>query len=128
MGKILGIDYGKKKVGLALSEGELASGLDVLEVNSLIDARNKVFQVIEKLGIELVVLGMPESGESKKMAEKFLEELTKNGVNVEIVEETLSTKRALEEMIESGSSQKMRKKEDSIAAAIILQDYLDTKR
>lgn len=128
MGKILGIDYGKKKVGLALSEGELASGLDVLEVNSLIDARNKVFQVIEKLGIELVVLGMPESGESKKMAEKFLEELTKNGVNVEIVEETLSTKRALEEMIESGNSQKMRKKEDSIAAAIILQDYLDTKR
>jgi putative transcription antitermination factor YqgF len=123
--RYLGIDYGKRKIGLALSEGRTASPLKVLEVSSLIDALNKVGQVIKLEGIEVVVVGIPESGESLKITRDFIKELKKN-ISVVEVEETLSSKEALNQMIEMGLSRKNRGQEDAYSATIILQTFLDS--
>lgn len=122
--RYLGIDYGKKKVGLAISEGLTASPLKILEVSSLKDAINKVGSVIKAEGIELVVIGVPESGEARKIAEQFILELGKQ-IKVAEVEETLSSKDARDQMLNLNLSKKVRLKEDSFAAANILQNYLD---
>ncbi len=115
--KYLGIDYGKKKVGLAISEGMLAAPYQVISVSSLKDALNKIGSVIKKEGIDQVIVGLPDSGEAYKMAKNFIKVLGQE-ISVKAIDETLSTKQA----IVAGS-----KHEDSTAAAIILQNYLDEK-
>ncbi len=123
--RYLGIDYGKSKIGLALSEGLVASPLKVLEASSLKDALNKVSSVIKSEEVDIVVVGIPESGESLKITKNFLNELKKE-VEVVEAEETLSSRLALKEMIDLGVSKKSRSQEDAYSATIILQNYLDT--
>jgi putative transcription antitermination factor YqgF len=123
--RYLGIDYGRRKIGLALSEGRTASPLKVLEVSSLIDALNKTSQVIKSESVEVVVVGLPESGESLKITKDFIKELKKT-ISVMEVEETLSSKNALEQMIKMGAPRKTREKEDAYSATIILQTFLDS--
>jgi len=122
--KYLGIDYGKSKMGLALSEGLTASPFKVLTIGGLEDALQKIRQVIEKEGIERVVVGLPESGEAREIAQKFIKGL---GVYVEVeaADETLSSRRAREKMIQLGKNRKARSQEDAHSAALILQEYLD---
>lgn len=126
----LGVDYGKKKVGLAMSEGQVASPLKVLEVTSLKDAVNKVSQVIKKEEINRVVVGVPEGGEAKSITRKFLNEL-KNSYKKEVVEiieyeETLTSADAKRLMIDLNLSRKRRKNEDAYSASIILQNFLNS--
>lgn len=113
--KYLGIDYGKRKIGLALSEGIMATPFGVIHVSSLEDALNKIGVVIKRENIDKVVIGKPESGEAANMVDNFLKAF--NSVPSVIVDETLSTKAV------AGKG----KKEDSYSAAIILQNYLDEK-
>jgi putative transcription antitermination factor YqgF len=121
--KYLGIDYGKRKVGLAISEGISVSPLKVIEISSLVDAVQKVRQVIQAEQIDEVVVGMAESGESKSMTEKFVKELEKK-IKVVVVEETLSSQQADKQMRELGVVRGKRGKNDAMAAAIILEGYL----
>ncbi len=123
--KYLGIDYGKRKVGLAVSEGELVSPLRVLDSSSLEDALTKVLLVLREENIEQVVVGMAESGESRGMTEKFVKELEKRGVFVIIAEETLSSYRADQYLRENKSKKSRIKKNDAMAARVILEDYLE---
>ena len=125
--KFLGVDYGLKKMGLALSEGMTASPFKILEISSLKDALEKVSHVISSEKIEKVVIGVSESGESRKITLEFIKGLRKKGIEVIEVPETLSSVEARERMIEMGSSKKSRKKDDSVSASIILQGYLDNK-
>ena len=122
--KYLGVDYGKTKVGLALSEGLSASPFQVLSVGSLEDALVKIQKVIKEEKIDQVVVGLPESGEARKIAEKFIDRL-KQYIPVESADETLSSHEALQTMIKLGKSKKARSREDATSAAIILQEYLD---
>jgi putative holliday junction resolvase len=124
--KYLGIDYGLKRVGLAISEGNLASPFKVIEVNGLKDAIEKIKNIIYKEEINQVVLGKPE-GDMGKMVDNFKKELQKYSGTWQIVlaDETLSTKSALSDMIELGVPMKKRQINDSYAAALILQNYLD---
>ncbi len=122
--KYLGVDYGLKKIGLAISEGKIASLYKVLEVSSLKDSLDKVKKIIKEEGIDRVVVGMPE-GRSGKIVKKFAKELKKKVYVVE-VDETLSSIDAKKLMIELNTNQKQRKKEDAYAAAIILQNFLDS--
>jgi putative Holliday junction resolvase len=123
--KILGIDYGEKNIGLAISEGEIASPLGAID--------NKIWEsgireICQRETVDKIVIGISEG----KMAEKtrqFGEELRKiTGLPVEYWEETLTSKEAVKKMIEAGKP-KMKKKlaEHAIAAALILQDYLDSR-
>ena len=118
--KILGIDYGRKKIGLAVSEGVLAEPWKVLRVNNLNDSIQKIEKEIEIEKPDRVVVGVSEGEmglESKKFAEM---------VGAETFDETLSTHRAQELSMQANIPRKKRKNlEDAYAAAVMLQSYLD---
>ena len=87
--KILGIDYGRKKIGLSFSEGKLASPLKVLKVKSQKEAMSKIKNEVEREKIEKVIVGVSEGkmGEEIKgfvetLKEKFIKEVNKDSVRV----------------------------------------------
>lgn len=123
--RYLAIDYGKRKIGLAISEGLTASPLKILDVSSLKDAVTKVSQVLNQKDIEKIVIGYPESGESKKLVDSFLSEF-KSPVEIIKSPETLSSQNALNNMINLNLSKKSRSREDAYSACMILQEYLDS--
>lgn len=125
--RYLAIDYGKKKIGLAISEGVTASPLKILEVSSLKDALQKIQLVIKQESIDKVVIGLPESGEARKLVENFLKEADFEELTLITVPETLSSQNALNDMLNLNLSKKSRSREDAYSAAIILQDYLDSQ-
>jgi putative Holliday junction resolvase len=127
--KYLGIDYGMKKVGLAVSEGQVASPLKVVAISGLKDGVEKVAHEIRREEIQRVVIGIPE-GSTGKMVKSFVVELKKKYQTepVQIIEtdETLTSKDAQNLMITLGTSQKERKNEDAYSAMLILQQFLDS--
>lgn len=128
--KYLGIDYGKRKVGLAYSEGETASAGEVLRVRSLGDAACRVRKVVEDRQIETVVIGRPEGGQSLRMEQCFVKKLREVCPGLKVIEadETLSSKRAGALMLELKTTRKKRRADDDYSAALILQDFLDYGR
>lgn len=128
--RYLGVDYGLKKMGLAISEGQIASPLKVIEINSLTDAVSKITHIIKQEEIERVVVGIPDSGEAKSIAKKFTsklkEDLKSETVSVIEADETLSSNSAKELMTDLGVGKKARQKEDAYAAVVILQNFLDS--
>lgn len=121
--KYLGIDFGLKKIGLAISEGTLASPYKVLHVKNQADALIKTEDILKQENISQVVIGLPESGVRTAVL-KFIAKL-KLKIPVETADETLSSKQATLEMIELGINKKKRMEEDAYSAAAILQGYLD---
>lgn len=124
MTKYLGIDFGLKRIGLAISEGELASPWQIIEVKSFSDAVEKTSKIINENSFEKIIVGLPE-GQTGKKAAKFAAALKKKGFEVKTSDETLSSKKALAALIEQGAGQKKRRFEDAYSAAEILQGYLD---
>jgi putative Holliday junction resolvase len=118
--KMLGIDYGRKKIGLAVSEGVLSQPWKVLMVNDFKDAVKKVLQEIQLLKAEKLIVGISEGEmgeESKEFAKK---------IGAETFDETLSTHSAQELSMQANVPRKKRKDlEDAYAAAVMLQSYLD---
>lgn len=123
--KYLGIDYGIKKVGLAISDGQLASVYNVLKISSLNDALTQIRNIITKEDIAQVVVGIPDSGVARKNADRFAKELSLH-FSVIKTDETLSSQNAKQLMVHLGVSKKDREKEDAYSAALILQDFLDS--
>lgn len=128
--RYLGLDYGLKKVGLAMSEGQIATPLKVLEISSLADAVNKILHIIKQEQIDRVIIGVPESGQAKSIVKKFIAkikiDLKENPVSIIEADETLSSSSAKELMIDLGIGEKARQKEDAYSAVIILQNFLDS--
>src|SRR3989338_10183639 len=122
--KYLGVDFGLRRVGLAVSDGELASPLRILEGKNLTDLANQVINIFKAEEFEELVVGKPE-GKTGQLAGKFIKILEKANLDMVVVDETLSTHKANELMIEMGLSRKKRKFSDAQAAAEILQNYLD---
>ena len=123
--RYLGIDFGLRRIGLATSEyGQLASPWQVLEVSSLKDALEKVKKVIAQNESDKIVVGLPEGKIGKKVL-GFIKALKKAGFNVEEADETLSSKKAVTQMIELKIPKNKRQISDDYSAAIILQNYLD---
>ena len=127
--KILGIDYGRSKVGLAIADGSLSEPFKVLRVNSFDDAVEKVKQVSQVLQVNKVVMGISE-GEMGEESKKFGLSLSRKlRILVETFDETLSTQDAQRMSREAGVGQKKRHEmEDAYAAAIMLQGYLDSNK
>lgn len=133
MAKILGIDYGAVRVGLAMTDSTntIATGLDTLVVNGNLDILiNKLKEILSENSIETIVIGYPKNMDgtiSKKALEidKIIEELKKLNVKVEKWDERLTTVMAYGTMRELGIKQKEKNKfADKLAATTILQDYL----
>lgn len=124
--KYLGIDFGLRKIGLAVSEGELVTPWEVLAVTGFPDAVDKILFIIKEGQFNKVVVGLPE-GKMGKNVTGFVNALVSSGIDVETADETLSSKTAKKLMIEQGISKKNRRFEDAYSACEILQNYLDSR-
>jgi len=124
--KLLGIDFGKRKIGLSFSEGLLASPLSTISVKTEKQVLAEVVFICNKLGIEKIVLGL-SGGIHDKAAKEFGDNITKQtNLPVVFVDETLTSREAVAKMVEGKTSKKKRRvMEDSVAATIILNSYLE---
>lgn len=120
--KVLGIDYGRSKIGLAIGESGFAEPLKVISVENFEDAVTKVRSGIEFEKADKVVVGVSE-GEMGEESKDFAREL-----GAETFDETLTSQDAQKLAIEAGVNRKKRQgMEDAYAASIMLQNYLDSR-
>ncbi|MBE5904348.1 MULTISPECIES: Holliday junction resolvase RuvX [Pseudobutyrivibrio] len=139
MGRILGLDYGTKTVGVALSDPLLLTAQEFETItreraSALRHTLVRIKEICEEYDVELIVLGYPRNMDDTEGFRcedtlKFKGLLEKRvDIPIVLVDERLTTVYADEILEESGVAKKDRKKViDQIAAAIILQDYLDNK-
>lgn len=136
MGRVLCIDYGKSRIGLALSDPLqiIASPLKTIESRNTEKAILTIQDIVIKNDVELIAIGLPIalSGNSTAQTEevKNFINLLRNEISapVEEVDERLSSVEAIKILHEKGVKTGHNKGEiDKTAAAIILQTYLDTK-
>ena len=134
MDKILGIDYGDKRTGLAISDalGFMASGVGTVRANGDRALLALIIEKINELGAKKIVLGNPinmdgSHGPRSQKAEAFAENLKEaTGLEVILVDERCSTMEAYQYLNATDTRGKKRKDSvDTLSAQIILQDYLD---
>ncbi|MFA7073799.1 MAG: Holliday junction resolvase RuvX [Endomicrobiaceae bacterium] len=137
MGRFLGIDYGKKRIGLALSDilGMMAQPFDVIESKGLNNNVDTILKIAENNEVTCIVVGIPvnmnsSEGEMANIAREFTEELKKKTeIKVDMIDERLTTVQAERVLVEEAnvSREKRKNLRDKIAATFILQTYLDIK-
>ena len=136
MGRILAIDYGTKRTGIAITDEMqiIASGLTTVDTKKLLSF---LTNYVDSEKVDKFVVGLPKqmnnmASESESYIQKFLEQLTKAIPNIPIerVDERFTSKMAFQTMIDSGLKKKQRKNKaliDEISATLILQSYLASK-
>ena len=134
MKRILALDYGDKKIGIAISDPMKIIAKPLMVINNL-SYKHILFEIqnlITDQHIEKIVVGLPLTLKNKKSIQtkkvlKFIEELNKD-INLPIIayDERLTSKIAIQSLINQGVKTGHNKKDiDKTAAAIFLQDYLD---
>ena len=133
MSRILAIDFGKKRTGIAITDELqiIASGLTTVDTTKLLAFLK---DYISKEKVELFLVGLPKQmnntdSESEILITPFLEKLTKQIPNIPVkrIDERFTSKMAFQTMIDSGMKKKQRRNKDmvdEISATIILQSYL----
>ena len=124
---ILGIDLGEKTTGLAISGSNIATPYKTLTHKDQTAAVDQITAIINKEGIDKIVLGFVE-GKIKKLFTDFASAIKKArpGIKVILWDETLTSGQARETMIKLQIPKfKRRQKEHEYAASLILQSYLD---
>ncbi len=138
MGKVLGIDFGLKRTGLAITDELrlIASGLETVATNQLMDV---LIRLVKNEGIELFVIGQAKrmSGEDSAIEINILEFIKVLKVKfptVKVVrqDERFTSKLALDAMISGGVKKKDRRNKqkglvDKVSATLILQSYLENQ-
>ncbi len=126
--KILGIDYGRSKVGVAVGETETNLAEPLMTVKNFKFLILNLKSILNDQMIKKIVIGVP-GGKMDDEIKRFGEKLKKEtGLPVEYFDETLSTQDAQRVLMETGGSRKKRKeKEDAVAAAVMLQSYMETR-
>lgn len=134
--KIIGFDVGSKTIGVAISDalGWTAQGLKTIQWDegNIHSADEELKKIINEHGIGKAIVGLPKNmngtiGERGEACKKFAEHIEKTfQIPVVLWDERLSTMAAERILLEADVSRKKRKKViDKMAAAIILQSYLD---
>ena len=135
--RVLGLDYGTKTVGVAVSDplGITAQGLETIarkEENKLRKTLARIEELCREYEVKTIVLGLPKNmnntvGERGEKTEEFKQMVERRtGLPVVLWDERLTTVAADRAMIEAGIRRENRKKYvDRIAATFILQGYLD---
>ena len=138
--RIMGLDFGSKTVGVAVSDSLLitAQGVEIIrrkEENKLRRTLARIEELILEYQVEEIVLGYPKNmnateGERARLTEEFRDKLERRtGVPVAMWDERLTTVAADKAMIELGIRRENRKEYvDMIAAQLILQGYLDCRK
>ena len=136
MPRILGLDYGKRRIGMAISDESeiIAMPLGVIQVKSQRQVISDLQQVCADKNVEKIVVGMPfnmdgTKGESAARVMLFVKQVVEPiSLPSELWDERLSSKAAERVLIESNVSRSRRKEViDKLAAQIVLQSYLDAK-
>jgi putative Holliday junction resolvase len=129
--RVLGVDYGTKRVGLALSD-EIGLTAQPLEVVERADLADRLEDLAGEYDIGTVVVGLPtglsgHEGDSASAARELGAEISEVvGVEVVFVDERFTSRIAESALVESRMRRRERKTTiDKVAAAIILQAYLD---
>lgn len=137
--RIMGLDFGSKTVGVAVSDSLLvtAQGVEIIrrkEENKLRQTLARIEELIVEYEVEEIVLGQPfhmnaTEGIRVELTREFKEKLERRtGLKVVLWDERLTTVAADKAMIEAGIRRENRKDYvDMIAASLILQGYLDYK-
>ena len=136
MSRILALDYGEKRIGVAVTDEMqiIASGLTTVPTAEIFEFLN---EYLEKENVELFLVGEPKqmnntTSESEKLIKPFLSKLAKmfSHIPIKRVDERFKSKMAFQTMIDSGLKKKQRQNKaliDEISATIILQSYLYNK-
>lgn len=136
-GRVLGIDYGERRIGVAVSDplGLTAQGLPTLRVRNLPDAIERVLKLASEYDVAEIVVGLPlhldgSESEQAKKARRFAERLKRASQrSVTLWDERLTTVQAERSLREMGRSpSRNRDQVNRLAAALLLQNYLDRKR
>lgn len=137
MSRILAIDYGRKRTGIAVTDTMqiIAGGLTTVATNELFDF---ILEYIRKEPVERIIIGLPrqmnnEVSESMQYIRPFINNLRKKipDMTIELVDERFTSVLAHRTMLEAGLKKKDRQNKslvDEISATIILQTYLESKR
>lgn len=136
MTRILGLDYGTRRIGVAVSDplGLTAGPLEVLDATAG-DLDDRLRNLAADLGVELIVVGLPvgldgREGPAALDARRFADRVAAaTGLPVEVYDERFSTVTAERVLLEAGLRRERRKQaRDRVAAAVFLQAYLDGRR
>lgn len=137
MGRILAIDYGQKRVGLAVTDPLqiIANGLDTISAAEVLDYLKQYFA---KEQVDKIIIGLPkqmsgEESESMKYIRPFVGQLQKAfpGMEIVYVDERFTSVLAHKAMLDGGLKKKARQDKalvDKISATIILQTYLESNK
>lgn len=136
MGRLLAIDFGKKRTGIAVTDELqiIASGLTTVPTEELIEFLKTY---VKKENVDLFIVGKPKQmdnsdSESEALIAPFLKKLAKAipEIPVHRIDERFTSKMAFQTMLDSGLKKKQRRNKalvDEISATIILQSYLYNK-
>ena len=137
MSRILAIDYGIKRTGIAVTDilQMIANGLTTVATTELMEF---VLKYVEKEPVERIIVGHPkqknnEDSENMKRIIPYVNQLKKKlpNITVELVDERFTSVLAHQAMLDGGLKKKARQNKalvDEISATIILQSYLETKK
>lgn len=135
MGRILAVDYGQKRIGLAVTD-ELKIAAHALDVVLVKDIHDYIRNYVKDNEVETIVVGLPmtldnHDSESTPFVENFVNWLSNEfpDIPVKRIDERFTSKMAFQIMLDSGISKKARKDKsliDKISATIILQSFLDS--
>jgi putative Holliday junction resolvase len=135
--RILAVDYGEKRIGLAVSDelGITASPLMTLARRSDDETVQQIAQLASKLRVTQIVVGLPrrtdvQEGEMERKVKAFAEKL-RQAVSVPVVlfDERFTTRIAEQVLLEADLSRRKRKQvRDRLAAVILLQSFLEAQR
>jgi len=138
MARILGIDHGTARIGLAISDEMqlVASPLKTLDATA--EPLNVIADIVREREVEKIIVGLPlhmsgQHGEGAARVEKFVEQLGKvlrHEVPIEMVDERLSSVEAEASLSRAGITDRHARREvvDQLAAMVILQEYLNSSR
>lgn len=135
--RALGIDFGERRIGLALSDdaGRLAVPLDTLERTNDAAALDRIAALCRREGVGRLVVGQPlnldgSAGPAAERSARFADKLARaTGLPFELVDESLTTVEATARLREAGvDPRKHRARIDAVAAQILLQEALDRRR
>jgi putative pre-16S rRNA nuclease len=135
-GRIIGLDPGERRVGVAIADptGTIASPDHYID-RTTHDAGIAIARLCRDIGVDVIVIGLPvaldgREGPSAKAAREFGDMVAEaTGIDVEYHDERFTSVTAEQALISGGVRRKKRKeKRDQVAAAVMLQGYLDARR
>jgi putative Holliday junction resolvase len=136
MGRIMAIDYGKKRVGVAVTDPLqlIASRLETIETDFIWKFLDNYFSIEQ---VDLVLIGYPvqlnnQPSEALRYINPFLQKFQqKYATEIKLVDERFSSKMAFQSMIDAGLRKTQRQNKgtiDGVSATILLQSYMEQKK